>query len=136
MYILKVLPLNQLLVLHCSRIKKLEYALKLRMISLLVNLRRWKINKLWYECLFLEHLLLWYMLVTFNIFFTVHHLKVLVIHSVVLGEILLLPRHLHVVQLVKLIQIVLELLVHLNLLVRVRSRVGLTYSDLLPSWII
>lgn len=131
-----VLPLNQLLVLHSSRIKKLEYALKLRMISLLVNLRRWKINKLWYECLFLEHLLLWYMLVTFNVFFTVHHLKVLTIHSVVLGEMLLLPRHLHVIQLVKLIKVILELLVHLNLLIWVVSRVGLTYSDLLCSWII
>lgn len=111
------------------------------MISLLVNLRRWKINKLWYECLFLEHLLLWYMLVTFDVFFTVHHLKVLVAHSVaisILGEHLLLPLilHLHVIQLVELIQVILELLVHLNLLIRVISRVGLTYSDLLCSWII
>lgn len=135
LYIVLVLPLNQLLILHSSRVEKLEYALKLRMMSLLVNLRRRKINKLWYKRLFLKHLLLWYMLITFNIFFTVHHLKVLVIHSVVILGILL-PRHLHVIQLVKLIEVILELLVHLNLLVRVTTRVGLAYADLLTSWII
>ena len=108
------------------------------MIPLLVNLRRWEIHKLWYECLLLEALLLWHMLVTFNILFAVHnfnHLKVLAVPSVViLGEVLLLP--LQVIQLVKLVEIILELLVHLNLLVRITSRVGLANADLLSSWII